>query len=117
MRSLKCKGPLTPHERVLRLFKDCDDLGLDNPTTQMIEDVINDAEFDTLNWFEKVAERHGRSTLSGGTSNNVVTASRIAHQLKESLFTELQIAEHRGLLLGDRDVQKRGKDHEKPEEV
>ena len=51
-------GPLTPSQRVDRLF-DKNEF----PTYEEIESVIWDAEFDTLQWHEIIARRHGQSRL------------------------------------------------------
>lgn len=53
--------PLTPLERVGRLFKAAQEKGLDGPSEGMIADVICDAEFDALYNYEIVAARHGQS--------------------------------------------------------
>ena len=47
-------GPLTPEQRVDRLF-DVNEF----PTYNEIVDTINDAEFDAVNFREIVAKRHG----------------------------------------------------------
>lgn len=48
-------GPLTAMERVDRLF-----LARSSPTHEEIYDAIRDAEFDTLNFPEIIAKRHGQ---------------------------------------------------------
>lgn len=53
-------GPLTPDQRVDRLFDDNP-----FPTYEEIEKIIWDAEFDTLNWYGTIAKRHGLRVCPG----------------------------------------------------
>lgn len=49
---------MLPNERVEHLWKETKRLGLDQPTDEMIADMIRDAEFDTI-WHPLViAKRH-----------------------------------------------------------
>jgi len=52
-------GPMTPGQRAERLVLAAGRMGLDGPTEDMIAMAIADAEFDTLNFPEVIAERHG----------------------------------------------------------
>ncbi len=52
-------APLTPTQRVTRLFIECEKLGIEYPSEDRIAEIIHDAEYDTLNYPASVAERHG----------------------------------------------------------
>jgi len=52
-------GPETPRERAHGLIVAAERMGLDGPTEDMISIVIQDAEFDTLNFPDVIANKHG----------------------------------------------------------
>lgn len=52
-------SPLSPEARVVRLFREIQLLGQDFPTDDQLIDLLNDVEYDTLNYPRAVAERHG----------------------------------------------------------
>ena len=53
----------TPQDRAKWVLDKTDELGMDCPTEEMIADAIADAEFDTINFPEQIAERHGTKLI------------------------------------------------------
>lgn len=51
--------PMTPSDRILRLFKYVQSVGQDYPTEDQLIEAVHDAEYDTLLFPATVAERHG----------------------------------------------------------
>ena len=54
--------PWTANQRVIELFNETDRLGLDDPTAEMIEDAIRDAEYNALYHPIEIARQHDQET-------------------------------------------------------
>ena len=81
----KKNEPLTPEERVDRLF-DTNDF----PTYQEIVEVIKDAEFDTINFPEVIAKRHG--LLPDVTNKKNLLVGRIMTDLEKEIHSDAREA-------------------------
>jgi len=82
-----------PGERAHGLFVAAERMGLDGPTHDMISMAIQDAEFDTLNFPDVIAQRHGHGWDGKGMMVRVDNPESDADMIADEVIAELEYME------------------------